>query len=446
MSDTGNRLELEGVSDKMQEIELAFGEQSLRLVLPDVQCVDVVEGSLTPGVGNIVEAARQALAEPVGEPPLRHKVKATDKVVIIVSDITRRWVRHDLFLPVLLDELNAAGIADKQITVLVALGAHRPHSQEENLLAYGQAVVERVTIAQSYAPETDQFVRLGTTSRGVPVTVNRRVVEADRVILTGGICYHPMAGFGGGRKAILPGVSGYDSIQGNHRFCLSKVEGDGVNPHSASGRLNDNEMHLDMMEMAEMVKPDFLFNVVLNPEGEIAAFFAGHWLKAWQAGCKKVEEIYGVPVEQAADLVIVSAGGAPKDMNFYQACKAIQNAAGAVKPGGLMIAVMECRDIEDPPDFSQWFHYPSLLEAEQALRVAFTVPGFIALKTGYIARELPIIVVTLAENAAFFARTGIQAVTGLEEALQLAAKRLDLPNSRIIVLPHGGSTLPLIGA
>lgn len=206
----------------MKEMELAFGEQNLRLVLPAAQCIDVVEGNLTPGGNDIVAAARQALAEPIGEPPLRHQVTATDKVVIIVSDITRRWVRHDLFLPVLLDELNAAGIADSQITVLVALGAHRPHSPEENLLAYGQEVVDRVTIAQSYAPETDQFVRLGTTSRGVPVTVNRRC-EADRVILTGGICYHPMAGFGGGRKAILPGVSGYDSIQGNHRFCLSKI-------------------------------------------------------------------------------------------------------------------------------------------------------------------------------------------------------------------------------
>lgn len=429
----------------MQEMELAFGEGAVRLALPETKHMEVVEGNTAAGVQDIIRAVREALAQPIGVPPLNQIVGASDTVVIIVSDITRQWVRHDLFLPVLIDELNAAGVPDSRITVMVALGAHRPHSDKENVLNYGQEVVSRVTIVQSYAPEEKDFVQIGTTSRGVPVTINRRVAEADRVILTGGICYHPMAGFGGGRKAILPGVSGYDSIQGNHRFCLSKVVGAGVNPLCTSGSLENNDMHQDMMEMARMLEPDFLFNVVLTPEGEVSGFFAGHWIEAWQTGCRKVEEIYGVPVRQAADLVIVSAGGFPKDMNFYQACKSIQNAAPAVKPGGMMIAVMECRDIDDPPDFSQWFDYPSLLEAELALRKAFTVPGFIALKMRYTAREIPIIVVTLAQNAEFFSKTGIKAVNSMEEAIRIAAQEVDLNNCRIMVLPHGGSTLPLVG-
>lgn len=427
----------------MQKIELAFGEKQIAVSLPDHQAVEVVEGNSVPGVADVAEAAQAALRNPIGAPPLRAVVGPSDKVAVIASDITRQWVRHDLFLPVLCNELNAAGVPDRQITLVVALGAHRRHSDAENIKNYGEEIVERIAIVQSHALDRESFTKVGTTSRGVEVTVNRHVLEADKVILTGGICYHSMAGYGGGRKAILPGVSGYDSIQGNHRFCLSKVEGEGLNPHCAAGSLADNEMHQDMTEMARMVGPDFLLNAVFNPDGKIAGFYAGHWYDAWLEGCKKVKEIYGVPVKKQADLVIVSSGGFPKDLNFYQACKAIENACGAVKKGGVMIALMECRDIAEPPDFSQWFDYASLAEREMALRKAFTVPGFVALKMGYIARDIPVIVVTLPGNAAFFARAGMRAAPTVDEALTLARSHLK-SDFRVMVLPHGGTTLPLV--
>lgn len=428
----------------MKQIKLAFGERQLSVNLPDRQAIDIVEGHPVPGVRDIQEAVREALHKPVGTPPLHSIVSAADKVAIVVSDITRQWVRYDLFLPVLCNELNAAGVPDSRIELIVALGAHRRHTTEENRKNYGEEVVNRIAIIQSYALDEQDFVKVGTTSRGVDVTINRHVVQADKVILTGGICYHSMAGYGGGRKAILPGVSGYESIQGNHRFCLSEKEGGGLNPHCAAGSLEENDMHLDMMEMARMVEPDFLLNAVCNPEGDIAAFYGGHWHEAWLEGCKRVREIYGVPVRAAADLVIVSSGGFPKDINLYQASKAIENASGAVKPGGVMIAVMECRDIADPPDFSQWFDYLSLTEREMALRKAFTVPGFVALKMGYIARRMPVIVVTLPGNAAFFAKAGMRAVTTMEEALDAAKGRLASQDYRVMVIPHGGTTLPLV--
>lgn len=428
----------------MKQIKLAFGEKQMTVNLPENQVVDIVEGNLVPGVTDIREAVQAALRKPIGAPPLCEIVGPSDKVVIIVSDITRQWVRHDLFLPALCNELNAAGVPDSHIKLVVALGAHRRHTDEENIKNYGEDVVKRVAIVQSYALDKQDFVKIGTTSRGVDVTINHHVLEADKVILTGGICYHSMAGYGGGRKAILPGVSGYDSIQGNHRFCLSEVEGGGLNPHCTAGSLEENEMHQDMMEMARMVNPDFLLNAVFNPEGEIAGFYAGHWYEAWLEGCKKVKEIYGVPIKETADLVIVSSGGFPKDINLYQASKAVENACGAVKKGGVMIALMECRDIAEPPDFSQWFDYVSLTQREIALRKAFTVPGFVALKMGYIAREIPVIVVTLPENAAFFDKAGMTAVATVEEALDAAKGRLPSQDYRIMVIPHGGTTLPLV--
>lgn len=428
----------------MQQFKLAFGEKELTIDFRDNQPVEVVEGNFAPAITDVEAAVKTALQNPIGTPPLSKVVAAGDKVAVIVSDVTRQWVRHNLFLPVLLDELNEAGVPDSNIQLVVALGAHRVHSDAENIQNYGQRVLDRVSLIQSSALNEADFKKIGTTSRGVDVCINKNVLAADKVILTGGIVYHSMAGFGGGRKSILPGVSGYQSIQGNHRFCLSPVEGQGLNPNSAPGNLATNDMHLDMTEMAEMVNPDFLFNVVLNPAGELAAFFAGHWYKAWEAGCHEVEKIYGVSVKDQADLVLVSAGGFPKDINFYQATKAIENAFAAVKDDGVMIAVMELRDIAEPPDFSQWFDYESLQDREMALRDGFTVPGFVALKTGYLAKEKTMIVVTLPENAAFIEKAGLTAVSSIEEALALAKKKLGRDDYRVMVLPHGATTLPLL--
>jgi nickel-dependent lactate racemase len=242
-------------------------------------------------------------------------------VAVVASDITRAWARFDIFLPHILNELNRAGVPDIDIVLIVALGAHRINTLEEQITVYGQEVVDRVKIVQSYAPIAEDFTHIGTTSRGVPVSINKEILNANKVILTGGIVYHPMGGFGGGRKSILPGVAGYATIQANHSFCLSDVVGQGTNSNCASGKLDGNVMNEDMIEIAEMVNPDFIFNVTQTEDGKFARFFAGHWLKAWLEGCKTVEEIFGVTITEKVDLVIASTGGYPKDINLYQANK-----------------------------------------------------------------------------------------------------------------------------
>lgn len=425
------------------QISLPFGLQEQTVSVPERRLIGILASQETPAVQDIVAAVRSALNNPCGTLPLCQSVRAQDRIVIIAADITRQWVRHDLFLPVLLDELNAAGVADSNIMLVVALGAHRRHTPEENVLTYGQEVVNRITIAQSYAPDSAEFVPVGRTGRGTEVHINRYVATADKVILTGGITYHSMAGFGGGRKAILPGVAGYATIQANHRLCLSPEAGQGLNPACRQGNLATNDMHLDMMEIAAMIKPAFLLNAVFTGEGDFAAFVAGHWQEAWLAGCRLVEEIASVPLDEPADIVIASAGGYPKDINFYQASKAIENACLAVKPGGVLIAVMECREIDDPPDFSQWFAYSTLFEREMALRRTFTVPGFVALKLGFIARELPVIVVSRPENRQFLEKTGMLYAASVQTALQLAAEKVGRPDYRISIIPQAGNVVPL---
>jgi len=427
-----------------KEFVFGFGEKEVALTLPEEQILHIIEGKAVKAITDVPAAIKTALRNPIDSPPLQEVVKAGDKVAIIASDITRKWISYPAFLPTLLNELNGAGIPDNDITLVVSLGSHRKHTDQENIAVYGQEAVRRVQLVQSYAPNTTDFVYMGKTSRGVETYLNQHVVAADKVIMTGGIVYHSMAGFAGGRKAIMPGVAGYSTIQGNHSFCLHEVVGQGINPNCMAGKLDGNNMHADMMEMAAMLKQVFLVNAVFTPEGQFARFVAGHWHTAWLEGCQTVKDIFGVPITAKADLVIASAGGFPKDINLYQATKTTENAFMAVKDDGVIITLMECRDIMEPPDFSGWFNYESLYDREIALRKAFTVPGFIALKTGLAAKKVPHIIVTLPQNKEFIENAGLIAATTLEEALAIAEQILGRKDYTITLMPHGANTVPLL--
>lgn len=428
----------------MRSYAFRFGNETLEVSLPEKQVVNVVCGKTVSPVTDVPAAVKAALNNPIGAQPLKSLPAKGDKVTIIASDITRRWVRFDLFLPVLLDELNTAGIPDEDISLIVALGAHRRHTDEENILTFGQEVVNRLSIRQSHSQTTADFVKAGTTSRGTPVWINKHVAAADKVILTGGIVYHIMAGFGGGRKAILPGVAAYHSIQANHRLCLHREEGNGINPDAYSGSLSNNPMNLDLLEIAEMVKPAFLLNAVFTPAGQFARIVAGHWLHAWIEGCREVEAIFSVPIREKTDLVIASAGGHPKDINLYQTTKTIDNAYKAVKENGAVILLLECRDIHDPPDFSEWFRYTSLGDREAALRASFSVPGFAALKIGQISQKIPLIVVSLPQNRDFLEKAGVIAASSVDEAMAIARRFIGRDNYSITVMPNAADTLPVL--
>ena len=427
-----------------KEFVFGFGEKEVALTLPEEQILHIIEGKAVKAITDVPAAIKTALRNPIDSPPLQEVVNTGDKVAIIASDITRKWISYPAFLPTLLNELNGAGIPDNDITLVVSLGSHRKHTDQENIAVYGQEAVRRVQLVQSYAPNTTDFVYMGKTSRGVETYLNQHVVAADKVIMTGGIVYHSMAGFAGGRKAIMPGVAGYSTIQGNHSFCLHEVVGQGINPNCMAGKLDGNNMHADMMEMAAMLKQVFLVNAVFTPEGQFARFVAGHWHTAWLEGCQTVKDIFGVPITAKADLVIASAGGFPKDINLYQATKTTENAFMAVKDDGVIITLMECRDIMEPPDFSGWFNYESLYDREIALRKAFTVPGFIALKTGLAAKKVPHIIVTLPQNKEFIENAGLIAATTLEEALAIAEQILGRKDYTITLMPHGANTVPLL--
>ncbi|QDR82426.1 nickel-dependent lactate racemase [Sporomusa termitida] len=424
--------------------EFGYGNSKLQVSLPAEKIINNVLGKPCPAIVDVPAAVRAALRNPIGTPPLKEVVKPGDKVAVVVSDITRAWVNFDQFLPVLLDELNDAGVPDQNIFIIIAPGAHRLNTQAEFVVLCGEKVCHRVAVYNHDCHKQEELVYTGKTKGGVDCYINKRVAGADKMILTGGIVHHLMAGFGGGRKAILPGISGFKTIQGNHLFCMNKEVGKGLNPNCIAGKLEENEMNEDMIEQAALARPDFLLNAVFTPENKFARFVAGHWYEAWLAGTKMVDEIYGIPITAQADLVVSSAGGFPKDINLYQGVKTIDNAYMAAKPGGVVICCLELPDITEPAEFSDWFKYPTMLEHEMALRANFTIPGFLAYRLLDIARQLSLIIVTRQENAGFISKAGMIPATTVAEALALAKEKLGRDDYTITVMAAAANTVPVL--
>ena len=427
-----------------REIRMKYGRGEVVFSLPAGQIYFEVVGKDYPAVSDIPGAIRTALERPIDSPPLKEMLHPTDKVAIAVSDITRSWQRMDLVLPTLLDTISETGVPDRNISILVVVGGHRQNTKEEMALLCGREVFHRVNVVNHNARELENMVYLGKTSRGTKVAINRVVAEADRIILTGGIIYHYMVGYGGGRKSVIPGFSSIKTIQQNHLWAMGRELGSGSNPNARSGKTRGNECHEDMMEIAGLVQPDFIVNVVPNAEEDYAGIFAGNWVSAWQEGMKRVDEIYSVPIPGRADIVIASAGGFPKDINLYQTGKTMDNACYAVKQDGAVIIVSECLDIREPPEFPQWFQYGSRLDMERALRADFTIPGWVAWKEVECSDKASFIMVTLPQNADLVRRAGMIPAATIGEALEMAYQKCGTKEPRITLMPQGANTLPVL--
>jgi len=426
----------------MKSISIPFGKEVQHIELPEDHLLYDLHGNMASIVTNEKEAILRALRQPIDSKPLRDIVREDDTVAIVVSDITR-LVYTEAMLPVIVSELNEAGVRDDQITIIVAQGTHRAHTPEEDVIVCGTEMARRLRIVQHDCRDKENLTYVGTTRFGNDVYINAEALQADKLILTGAVSFHPMAGYGGGRKAILPGIAGFDSIMTNHSLALAETQGDGCNPHCDTASLEENPFHQDMLEAAQMVHPDFLVNTVFTADGDLCAVVGGHWRKAWEKGCQDVLATGGVPIAEQADVTIASAGGYPKDLNLYQGCKAYMNAVFATKPGGILILVLDCPDIKEPEIFTKWFFRSDLDQVEQELRREFLMPGFVAFKTRCIIASMKTCyVVTRPENFDIIRQTGQIPAPDVETAWKMAQQEVP-EHYTVTIMGHAAATFPV---
>ena len=429
---------------KNRTFTLKYGKGTVAFKIPEKQVLHELLGRNQPPAADLRAAYSTALDHPVDSAPLREVVRPGDTVAVTVSDITRGWQRNPETLPFLLDYLNQAGVPDDKVTIIIAVGAHRKNTPEELVELCGPRVCHRVRVVNHDALDAANAVFLGRTSRGTPVEASRIAMEADKLILTGGVIYHYMVGYGGGRKSVMPGICSNTTIQACHLWSLEPQAGAGRSKLAQSKMTDGNPAHEDMMECASLVKPDFIVNVVPNLDGDICGIFAGNWVSAWLKATQRVDAIYGVEIREKADIVIASAGGYPKDINLYQTTKTMDNAVHAARDGGVSLILSECPDIREPLEYFRWFDHPTIEEHDRALRANYTIAGWCALITREYCRQSPTIMFTRPDNAELARRAGLIPAAGIDEALKKAYELCGKKDPSVTVLPNGANTLPYV--
>ena len=423
---------------------MKYGQTEFEVHLPP----ELIAAELEPNQVDLpqrttAEHIRWALDHPIDSAPLKELVKAGDKVCVVISDVTRRWQAPDTYLPILIGELEAAGVRDEDILILSATGTHRRQTEEEHIGLVTKPVYDRIRVEDHVCTDQDNLAYVGTTSRGTPVWLDKRALACDKIILTGGVVYHFMAGFGGGRKSILPGIAGRETIMKNHNLALNPGLGSGSHPEVRSANMTAaNPVHADMMEACSMAAPTFLLNVVVNDEQKIIGAFAGNWVTAHRAACDLVDRLYGVPAHEKTPLVIASAGGYPKDLNFYQTIKTLCNALDVSQEGGTIILVTKSEEGFGNEDTRRLIaDYPNMLEREKALRADFSIGAFIGYLFAQTGESRNLIAVTDIPQEQF-GTARIHTVKTLDEALALSRSLNGGQDLRVTLLPHGANTLP----
>lgn len=417
-------------------MELKYGSTAFDIELPPERLAGVVappsvviEESPTEIINNALDACQIFLAS----------FRPGDKVVIVTSDITR-YTGSEIYLPLLVERLKCRGVADCDIEILIALGIHRKQTEHEHQKILG-SLYGRIRVTDHECDDHDGLAYIGKTSNGIDVSINRKAIEADHLILTGTIGFHYFAGFGGGRKSVLPGIASRKACMASHFTVLNPGEGGGKNPLAVTGNLEGNPVHLAMLEGCALAKPVFILNTVLAVDKRIIAAFAGDWREAHEAGCRFYSEKFAYPLAEKGDLVIASCGGFPKDINLIQAHKSMEYAAQAIKDGGVMILLAECRDGFGNGTFFNWFRHKTLQEFEVSLRAQYEINGQTAYSLLQKAQRFRIILVSQFSVQQVEEMRMIPART-LDEAMELAVAMLP-EDWRCYLMPEAGSVLPV---
>ncbi len=422
----------------MTRVELPYGKETVAVNIPEANLLGVFSPRDVPAVADTRAEAVRALGGPIGTQPLRELAKGAKKVVIVADDNTR-LTPTDKIIPVLLDELNAAGVADGQITVVIALGTHRFMTDEEIVAKFGAEVVRRVKVKNHAYKNPAELVELGTTANGTYVAVNREVYEADFKIGVGSIVPHHIPGFAGGAKIVQPGISGERTTAETHLLSVRA-------PRSYLGVL-DNPVRRELDAIARQIGLNTIFNTVLNRHGEVVGAFFGDVQAAFQAGVALAREVYAVPVPAEADIVVASSH--PCDLEFWQAHKTLYPSDLAVKAGGIIIivtpcyegvAVTHCEMLEFANNSSC-----AIRDMVAAKQLDDEVAAALAIAWAQVKERETVYFVSSGIGTADAAKLGFKPFASVQAALDaaLAAKGRE---AKVTVLTHAPDMLPVVNS
>jgi nickel-dependent lactate racemase len=419
-------------------VTLPYGREMVDVKIPGANLIGVYSPRDVTPVANVKNEVFRAIDNPIASKPLRQLVQGAAKVVILADDNTR-LTPTDKIIPVLLDEMNAAGVKDEQITVIIALGTHRFMTQQEILEKFGEAVVKRVTIKNHDYKNPAALIDLGKTPNGTSVWINREVYEADFKIGVGSIVPHHIPGFAGGAKIVQPGISGEDTTAETHLLSVRA-------PRSYLG-VESNPVREELNKIARQIGMNTILNTVLNRQGEVVGAFFGDTVEAFNQGVKLSKEVYAVEIPEEADIVISSSH--PCDLEFWQAHKTQYPSDLAVKAGGTIIIVTPCYEgvAVTHSDILEITHYSAeaLRKKVEAKQVHDEVAAALAIAWAQVKERESVFLVSQGIGPENARKLGFTYFGTVQAAFDAAFAKHGA-RARVTVLTHAPDMLPIIKA
>ncbi len=421
------------------DYRLKYGKSEVVLSIDEKNVISVLELNQTKfkPIQNIQQELISSLTQPLGCEPLEKIVKVVQpkQITIVVEDITRANPYYPEILRLLTKYLSLW--TNSVIKFVIALGTHRPHTEQENKKLYGEDIVSKFEFINHNCDDVSVNEYIGTTSFGNRIYLNKNVTQADLVILTGSIDTHSFAGYSGTRKALLPGVAARSSITYNHSLVIE----DG----STMGELEHNKINLDMLSAANIFvsqKPTFVINFIKNDRKQIVKILAGELNSVYSEGTKIAKEIFCVRIKELADVTFVSCGGYPRDINLYQAQKSLTCATLTTKKDGSIVLIAECSEGIGQEIFGNWLVNYDIEEILSFPRDKIVVEGHRAYLTAKILKNYNCILVSSLEST-LVSKLKFYYAENLNKAVKIVEQKF-AKNYKSYIIPDGSSILPLL--
>jgi len=414
-------------------MDLGYGRNSIPFDY-DESRFEVLEPMETGGHRLSDSEIDAALDAPIDSPALDALIAPGDSVLIVVSDATRATGSAQI-INLLVRRLIQNGVPPANVAIIFATGIHRAVRPEEKIELLTSFIAQRVRTMNHDACDPSQLVQVGATERGAPIEVNRALKEFAKVIITGAVGFHYFAGFTGGRKSICPGLASARTIEATHMLALDFERG-GRRAGVGTALLDGNAVSDECERVAETINPAFSINAIVDDQGRVEKIFAGHWRGAHREACSDYVSSHSSKISEKRDVVIVSCGGAPYDINMIQAHKALDMAAHACADGGTILFLAECVDGLGRADFMKWFESKDSRALEDRLRDSYEVNGQTAWSLLTKTERFRVQIVTeLSEEQTRAMR--LTKVSSIDEALANLS-----PAAKGYIMPRGAALLP----